>query len=120
MPSRALALALFAVCLVSTSTAHASNLRFLEFSPSAYFNDKDWELLRSTTAKLLAEGKKGDSASWKNDDNGHNGKLTVIGSFAKFGTTCRRVEVFSDAVVVKATRLVDMCKDEEGAWKILN
>lgn len=117
---RAFVVALAAACVAHVPTAYGSNLRFLEFSPSAYFNDKDWELLRSTTRKLLDEGKKGDTATWKNDENGHNGTLTLLGSFEKFGTTCRRVEVFNDAVTVKATRVVDMCKDKEGAWKILN
>ena len=120
MIHRALVVALSAAFLALAPTAFGSNLRFLEFSPSTYFNDKDWELLRETTRKLLDDGSNGETANWKNDENGHNGKLTLLGSFEKFGTTCRRVEVFSDAVTVKATRLVDFCKDKEGAWKILN
>lgn len=120
MPARVIALMLSAACLALASAAHGSNMRFLEFSPSTYFNDKDWELLQSATRKLLDEGGKGQTVSWKNDENGHNGKLTLLGSFTKFGTTCRRLKVFSDAVEVSATRVVDMCKDKEGEWKILN
>ena len=120
MPSRALVLALAAACMALTSAAHGSNLGFMEFSPAAYFNDKDWELLESTTRKLLDEGENGASASWKNEDNGHHGKITILGSFEKYGTTCRRVEMMSDAVEVKATRVMAMCKDKQGAWKILN
>ena len=120
MPSRALVMAVAVVCLSSMSTAYGSNLRFLEFSPAAYFDDKDWELLESTANKLLDEGEKGASASWKNEDNGHNGMLTILDSFEKYGTTCRRVEIMSDAVEVKATRVMTMCRDKQGVWKILN
>ena len=58
--------------------------------------------------------------SWKNDENDHNGKLTLLRTFSDFGTTCRAMEVFSDAIVVKATRVVTLCKNKEGLWKILN
>lgn len=99
---------------------HASNMRFLEFSPSAYFNEKDWELLRSAARDLLNNHQDGESISWKNDENGHNGKLTVLNTYADFGTTCRRMKVFSDAGDVSATRVVNMCKNKEGVWKVLN
>lgn len=101
-------------------TGNASNMRFLEFSPSAHFTDKDWELLRSTAKTLLDDGEKGKSATWKNDENGHNGKLTVLDSFSDFGTTCRRMKVFNDAGEVSATRVVTMCRNKEGLWKVLN
>ena len=101
-------------------TGHASNLRFLEFSPSAFFTEKDWELVRSAARDLLNNHKDGESVTWKNDDNGHNGKLTVLNTYAEFGTTCRRMRVFSDAIEVSATRLVNMCKNKEGLWKVLN
>lgn len=116
LPVLLLAIAMNALPL----TAHASNMRFLEFSPSAYFNDKDWHLVRATTKDLLDNHKDGESLSWKNEENGHNGKLTLLKTFAEFGTTCRSVEVFSDAVEVKATRVVNLCKNKEGLWKVLN
>lgn len=112
---------LFAAAISSLPlAAHASNMRFLEFSPSAFFNDKDWDLVRATANDLLDNHKDGASASWKNDENGHNGKLTLLKTFAEFGTTCRTMEVFSDAVEVKATRVVNLCKNKEGLWKVLN
>jgi hypothetical protein len=30
------------------------------------------------------------------------------------------MRVFSDAIEVSATRVVNMCKNKEGLWKILN
>lgn len=99
---------------------YASNMRFLEFSPSAMFTEKDWELLRSAARNLLDNHKDGESVSWENDENGHNGKLTALRTYEDFGTTCRRIRVFSDAVEVSATRAVNMCKNKEGLWKILN
>ena len=101
-------------------TVHASNMRFLEFSPSAFFTEKDWELIRTAAKDLLDNTKDGESMSWKNEESGYNGKLTVLNTYADFGTTCRRLSVFSDAIEVSATRLVNMCKNKEGLWKILN
>ena len=101
-------------------TVHASNMRFLEFSPSAFFTEKDWELIRTAARDLLDNHKDGESMSGKNEENGYNGKLTVLNTYADFGTTCRRLRVFSDAIEVSATRLVNMCKNKEGVWKILN
>ncbi|NIM27016.1 MAG: hypothetical protein GTO28_02950 [Gammaproteobacteria bacterium] len=100
--------------------SQASNMRFLEFSPSAFFTEKDWALLRSAARDLLDNQKDGASVTWKNDETGYNGKLTVLTTYADFGTTCRRVRIFSDALEVSATRLVNMCKNKEGEWKILN
>ena len=120
MYSRLSAMLLAVIVITLSLTAQASNMRFLEFSPSAYFTDKDWELLRATARNLLDNHKDGDSLSWKNEENGHNGKLTVLKTYAEFGTTCRSMEVFSDAVEVKATRIVDMCKNKAGLWKVLN
>lgn len=100
--------------------ALASNMRFLEFSPSAFFTEEDWDMVRGAATDLLDNRADGESASWKNEKNGHNGKLTVLNTYAEFGTTCRRMRVFSDAIEVSATRIVNMCKNKKGEWKILN
>jgi hypothetical protein len=101
-------------------TAHAANMRFLEFSPSAFFTEKDWDLIRAAAEDLLSNHEDGASLTWENEASGYNGKLTVLRTFADFGTTCRRMRVFSDAIEVSATRMVNMCKNKEGLWKILN
>ena len=101
-------------------TAYASNMRFLEFSPSAFFTEDDWAMLRSTATDLLDNHPDGKMVSWKNDKTGHNGTLTVLDTYADFGTTCRRMKVFNEASQVSATRVVNMCRNKEGVWKILN
>lgn len=100
--------------------AQASNMRFLEFSPSAFFTEEDWTLLRQAANNLLNEHADGESVTWKNDATGHNGRMTLIDTYSDFGTTCRRMKVFSDAIQVSATRLVNMCKNKQGEWKVLN
>ncbi len=113
------ALLLMVASIALPSTVNASNMRFLEFSPAAYFTEKDFELLKATAKDLLDNHEDGESATWKNEENGHNGKLTVLDRFADLGTTCRRMKVFSDAIDVSATRIVTLCKDKAGSWKIL-
>lgn len=120
MRPRLSALILAAIIAAAPYATHASNMRFLEFSPSAYFTEKDWDLVRGAATDLLDNHADGESTSWKNEENGHNGKLTVLDTYAEFGTTCRRMKVFSDAVEVSATRVVNMCKNKKGEWKILN
>lgn len=100
--------------------AHASNMRFLEFSPSAFFTEDDWALLRKAAQNLLDDHADGETVTWKNEKTGHNGRLTVLDTYADFGTTCRRMKVFSDAIQVSATRLVNMCRNKQGEWKVLN
>lgn len=120
MHPRLSALVLVIAIIAPPLTVHASNMRFLEFSPSAFFTEKDWELLRGVAQDLLDNHKDGESLSWKNEESGYNGKLTVLNTYAEFGTTCRRMKVFSDALEVSATRIVNMCRNKEGVWKILN
>ncbi len=119
MHPRLSALVLVVVSIALPLTVNASNMRFLEFSPAAYFTEKDLELLRAAAKDLLDNREDGESATWKNEENAHNGKLTVLNSYADFGTTCRRMKVFSDAIEVSATRIMTLCRDKEGSWKIL-
>ena len=120
MKPRLSVLVLVVASIALPATVHAANMRFLEFSPSAFFTEKDWELLRGAAKELLDNHDDGGSVSWKNEQTGHNGSLTVLDTYADFGTTCRRMKVFSDAIEVSATRLVNMCKNKEGLWRILN
>ena len=120
MGSRLSALVLTAALLASPLATDASNLRFLEFSPSAFFDEEDWALLRGAAKKLLDDAPDGDSTSWKNDKTGHNGTLQVLDTYEDFGTTCRRMKVYNDAIQVSATRVVNMCRNKQGEWKILN
>ena len=120
MYPRILALLLLAASTALPLTGYSANMRFLEFSPSGFFTEKDWDLVRDAAQDLLDNHKDGATVTWKNDENGFNGTLTLINTYADFGTTCRRMKVFSDAIQVSATRIVNMCKNKEGLWKILN
>lgn len=120
MGSRLLTAILAALIATAPLLAQASNMRFLEFSPSAFFTEEDWEMVRNAATDLLDNHADGESVAWKNEANGHNGKLTVLDTYSEFGTTCRRLKVFSDAIEVSATRVVNMCKNKKGEWKILN
>ncbi len=120
MYPRILALVLLVASSALPLAGHSANMRFLEFSPSAFFTEQDWELLKGAAKDLLDNHEDGESVSWKNEETGHNGKLTVVKTYADFGTTCRRLKVFSDAIEVSATRLANMCRNKEGLWKILN
>ena len=120
MRPRLSALVLVVATIALPLMAHAANMRFLEFSPSAFFTERDWDLVRGAATDLLDNHKDGESVSWENEESGYNGKLTVLNTYTDFGTTCRRMRVFSDAIEVSATRLVNMCKNKKGVWKILN
>lgn len=113
----ALLAALAAACFVTV--AQAANIRFLESAPAGYFDDGDWALLREAVGELLDGGEDGDTSTWRNEQNGHNGSLVLIKSYDKYGTTCRRVKLSNQAGDFRATSLRDFCKDKAGEWKIL-
>jgi len=113
----ALLAALAAVCLVPIG--HASNLRFLESAPASNFDDRDWALLRQAVGELLDGGHDGDTGAWQNAENGHNGKLVLMKSYGKYGTTCRTLKITNEAGDFRATSLRDFCKDKTGEWKVL-
>jgi surface antigen len=109
--------ALAAACLVSVG--HAANLGFLLDAPAGAFNDRDWALLNEAALDTLDNAEDGDTRTWKNEENGHNGRLTPTRTYQKYGTTCRSVRVFNEAGSFHATQMRDLCKDTEGQWKIL-
>ena len=119
MTPRLCALILAAAAVTLSLTGHASNLRFMEFSPSAFFTDKDWELLREAARDALNNHADGETRTWKNPNNGHHGSIRMIRTFEDFGTDCRQVKVSNEAGNVSATRLVDLCRNKEGRWKIV-
>lgn len=119
-PRRALAPMAILATVICTPL-QAQNLRFLDYSPSTYFTDKDWELLRGAVNDALANKKPGETVEWSNQSSGSHGTVTPLDSFEQFNTTCRRVRVSNEAHDIKATRVLGLCKDPgSGEWKIAN
>ena len=110
-----------ALLVLLCTPLQASNLRFLEYSPSTYFNDEDWRLVRAAVDDALENKQAGETVTWKNQDTGSHGQITPLESFEKYDTACRRVRMTNEANNIKATRIVDLCKDKSsGEWKIAN
>ena len=76
--------ALAMACLISVG--HASNFGFLESAPAGNFDDKDWELLQNAVTELLDTAADGGTGAWRNEQNGHNGRL-VLSNNPDHGTT---------------------------------
>ena len=109
--------ALAMACLISVG--HASNFGFLESAPAGNFDDKDWELLQNAVTELLDTAADGGTGAWRNEQNGHNGKLVLMSTYEAYGTTCRRVQITNEAGDFRAVSVRDLCKDKQGKWKIL-
>lgn len=48
-----------------------------------------------------------------------NGRLVLLRTYGDFCTTCRRVKITNEAGDFGATSVRDLCKDQEGNWKVL-
>lgn len=114
-------IALLVGAIVLCTPLQAANLGFLQYSPSAYFDDEDWSLVRAAVDDALENKKTGETVTWRNDKTGSHGEITPLETFEKFDTSCRRVRMSNEAKNIKATRLVDLCRDKSsGEWKIVN
>ena len=120
MNARLLVSALAAVLMTLGHAAQASNLRFLEFSPTALFNDEDWALMREAARDALENSEDGTARIWRNPETGHDGRIVPVETYQDFGTTCRRLKITNNAEDRTSTGLVSMCKDtDEDKWKIV-
>lgn len=105
----------------SFDAAQASNLRFLEFSSTALFDDDDWNHLPEAARDALENNDDGAERVWENPETGNNGRIVPVRTYEDFGTTCRRLRITNNAEDRTATSMVNLCRDvEEDKWKVVN
>ncbi len=105
--------------LFGFSSAHALNLKWLEFSPVKYFTEEDWQLLRQAARTALEDKEDGESVKWRNEESGHYGSMTPISHLQVDGRLCRDLVIRNFAGGVNGGGTYRICRMEDGDWKIL-
>jgi surface antigen len=105
------------ILALSGGSALAQNLRFLERSPAAYFDDQDWALLKQATRDALDNSPDGATTSWENPKTGHKGTVTPLKTYEDSGMTCRTVRFSSEAADLTGTSTHSLCKKAD-RWRI--
>ncbi len=95
----------------------ASNLKWLEYSPTSYFTEKDWDMAKATAKPLLDNGKAGESASWNNEKTRNGGKFTLVKTREHNGQTCNVLRIENHAKTMQGSAEYEFCKQSDGTWK---
>ena len=117
-----LVLLTIAVSVIAVSQSiSASNLRWLENTPSSKFTDEDWKLAKASASRALNHMANDETLIWENPETKNHGRLTPLLTFENNGKTCRtlKIENFS-ANGLSGRSNYDFCKNDEGLWKVLS
>ncbi len=114
-------LAIAVSIFVVSQSVSASNLRWLENSPSSKFTDKDWEIAKASANRALNHLANDEIMVWENPESKNHGRLTPLLTFDNNGKKCRtlKIENFS-ANGLSGRANYDFCKNDEGLWKVLS
>lgn len=100
-------------------SADASNLGFLNDSPSARFSEADFRLLEAAALELLKDGVKGNVKQWSNPEATAAGKLTVIDVFkSSEGFSCKTILFENRAGQRQGRATYPICETRPGDWQI--
>lgn len=104
--------------LLIANSVNAVGQHWLDGAPVQFFNDEDWELLRTSMSHTLDNAPDGTTAEWKNPETGHAGSITVIDTNEVNGNQCRKTKFFNSAGGVTGSNVYRLCKVEDGTWKL--
>lgn len=105
-------------CILAQGSSWAVNLRWLDYSPVRFFNDRDWELARGAADDALDNGKDGATVSWENPETGHRGSLTPLDTRQRNGRTCRNLVIENHARGLSGRSEFLFCQQPGGDWKM--
>jgi surface antigen len=102
--------------------------QFTEFYPvgegGVSLNNADFRLLVDTANELLRRPRltKGSTASWRNDQTGSNGTISVTRSFSQQHLPCHTLayETVPMATPPANKLVLNWCRTPDGSWKILS
>lgn len=104
--------------LLSSQTALAFNLRWLEHSPAQSFDEEDWRLLSETVSQALDNAERGQRLTWENPATGHSGSVTHMGPVEHDGRTCIRLGIYNETRELSGSSVARFCPQADGSWKM--
>ena len=113
-------LAISASVLVASQFTMASQLRWLNYSPVSFFNDKDWEMARATARNALDNTADGETVNWDNPESKNGGSMTLVSTSNDGGSNCRTMKIHNySRNGMTGTAVYDFCKNTENEWKVV-
>jgi surface antigen len=103
--------------ILSLQSAHAVNLSFLKNTPVAAFTDEDIAIARDHIRDALNNGKNGEVVQWENSSSGAAGEYTLLKTYQRDGTKCRRVKVIHSAKGRRGESAHTLCQTPAGTWR---
>lgn len=104
--------------LFSSLPVSAINWNFLEYSPSNYFKESDWLMMRQAGREALESADNGETRNWSNPETGAAGRVKPLNTYEAKGMTCRYTEIFNSVKHAQGTSRFDFCRQADGDWKI--
>ena len=108
----------FSLALLLSVLSYPAHALVLWYSALPPLTEDDLMAIRSA-GEGLEKTEPGTSRNWKNDKNGHGGKLTLIRAYQDQGRNCRVIQHHISAGFDKPwVQSVHTCQDEQGRWML--
>ena len=117
----ALRLAVFAaLAAAATAAAAQSNFTFLKDAPIQKMTRADTDLMMKTWNEALDRNADGGMSGWTNPQTGASGTVTPLRTFTQKGMKCREAEYTNHAGGFNGAGKFTLCRQRDGAWRILS
>ncbi|EKD70896.1 MAG: hypothetical protein ACD_46C00341G0001 [uncultured bacterium] len=116
MPA-ALRFAIVILLFILSGSTIASNVSFLDYSATFYFQGQDQAMMLANAMDALNRYPDGKKASWKNPKTGTFGYAIPSNTRNQNGMRCRNLKIFNNAHNVAGEATYTFCKFGK-EWKI--
>jgi surface antigen len=105
--------------LLAAVPAVAMNTYFMDKMPIGHMTSEDIDILLAAANSALDGLPDGATTHWSNDKTGAKGDLTLRATYQEGGQRCRDMQVENSAGGFSNRSVVSMCKQPDGAWKLM-
>lgn len=106
--------------LAAGAAAQVGNVGYLHDSPMYRMTEADFALFRQTIKDALDNAPDQSENAWSNPSTGAHGVIKPVSTEQRDGTTCRKVEITTEAGDVSGVGHGVMCRQADGRWKVVS
>lgn len=106
--------------LLTLLPAHAQGLMGPMWDTYVTLTRGDMDAIRGIVTQQIHNKKPGASASWKSQESGNSGMVTLLSAFSRQGHRCERIEYrISPPQGTPSDRFtLTSCQQADGSWKL--
>jgi 17 kDa outer membrane surface antigen len=106
--------------LLTLLPAHAQGLMGPMWDTYVTLTRADMDAIRGIVTQQIHNKKPGASASWKSQESGNSGMVTLLSAFSRQGHRCERIEYrISPPQGTPSDRFtLTSCQQADGSWKL--